>query len=369
MSKCYVLGAGFSKAVAKLPTMRNMTAEFAAILQRKQQPGNEYRTVWGMRLLDFLRDCENDFFAKPCIRPGEQYSECTFGQDLEAIVSFIDLNLATPITALVTDGHGPPAERKQDNGFWPRFTNLRAVRNCLENYVYLALIEPREPEPVFPDFVSLLADRDVIVTLNYDLLVERELWRRRMWNPRDGYGVTFPPQAISSQAEFSTRIPIYKLHGSLNWESSSLCPPPVGLNDFYDDGTPIFPGYLADESPPAYSPYRGAHGVCWLMPSRLKQFDRPELLKVWEEAQKAITACDEVVVIGYSLPEADTAARLLLGTARLAKKTLTIVDRNVDAVSQTIESLTGAIPKNKYPTLEKYVAANDGPRGAPRPVQ
>lgn len=355
MSRCYILGAGFSNAVADLPPMKKLTEKFQEVLRREEELGHDNRVFSGRQLLEYLQRFERTFFVKPCLGPGEQYSGCNFKENIEAIVSFIDLNLASDIDALVTDAQGRSSHRTKHSPFWEGY-DLTQLRGHIATYLYLALIGPHEPRPLLKDFVDCLSEGDVVITFNYDLVVDSELWRQRKWNPGNGYGPTFNSPGISQEAsEVSTRFPIYKLHGSLNWSSPGPFEGPITLQGFYDDGKPIFPGYLADESPPPYGQYQGAHAPCSLMPSFVKKFDVPELLTVWGRAQEAIRASDEVIVIGYSLPEADAAACLLLGATRLKEKRLTIVDQNEHDLRLKFKRITGAEAVETFTEVAEYV--------------
>jgi hypothetical protein len=351
MTKCYVLGAGFSNAVAGLPPMKKLAATFQEVQQKQEDFRHDNRAFWGKQLLGQLDHFQHYFFEEPCLGPGEQYTWCNFKENFEAIVSFVDLNLASTIEAHVVDGQGKPFERSKDCAFWPG-PDLKELRRYIETYLYLALIGPHPVSPVLKEFVNSLSEGDAVVTFNYDLILDCELWNLKMWNPRDGYGVPLSSDQISQAAKFPTKVNIYKLHGSLNWTTLGKS---VKLSHFYDDGCPIFPGYLADESPPPYL-YQGGHEPRWIMPSFVKNFvEFPELLTVWERARVAIQTSDEVIVIGYSLPEADGAACLMLGAACLGGKKLTIVDHNVDGLLDRFKAITGAGDVAPFNDVTEYL--------------
>ena len=364
MSGCYILGAGFSNAVADLPPMKQLTGKFEEVLRREEELGHGNRVFWGRQLLEYLERFERRFFVEPCLGRGEQYSWCNFKENIEAIVSFIDLNLASTIEAHVTDAQGKSSHRAKDCAFWEG-CDLRQLRGDIATYLYLALIGPHTPSPLLEAFVDCLSEGDVVITFNYDLVVDSELWRRRKWNPRNGYGPTFNSPGISQEAsKVPTRFRIYKLHGSLNWSSRGPFEGPLTLQGFYEDGKPIFPGYLADESPPPYGRYQGGQAPCWVMPSFIKKFDVPELLTVWGLAQEAIKASEEVIVIGYSLPEADAAACLLLGAARLREKGLTIVDHKARDLCRKFKRITGAEAVETFTEVAEYVKRRRTPSGS-----
>src|SRR5882724_1588405 len=268
MSRCYVLGAGFSNAVADLPLMKGMVREFAKRLEQEKAHGkNTLRVRWGERLLSDIEHLESKFFREPYVKNGQTYENCNFSENFEALVSYIDLNLSGRTSAtLVVDG-------KKSNITTPSLfeypTNLDELRLCIQTYLYLVLIGPFPETPLLSLFIEQLAPDDAIITFNYDLVVETALYKRRLWNPSDGYGLEFKgTETVSESSKFKTQICLYKLHGSLNWDTSA-----VGLSYYYDDNKPIFPGF-EDKLRPS-RPYKGKVGRNWLMPSFIKNFSAP----------------------------------------------------------------------------------------------
>ena len=101
MGRCYILGAGFSRAVSNLPVMKDLTKTFWDIRSREAQCGHRNRVSWGDRIQNYLLYLEAEFFEKPCIgtENGQTYEECNFQENLEALISFIDLNASGQIKA------------------------------------------------------------------------------------------------------------------------------------------------------------------------------------------------------------------------------------------------------------------------------
>lgn len=147
-----------------------------------------------------------------------------------------------------------------------------------------------------------------VLTFNYDLLAERGIRHRQfVRKPRPGFfygGFPRPQICIGNQAPFSVRkperkveltglIPLYKLHGSLNWARSQ--------NDIqmYTDMRPAF---------------RSGGDALIVPPVPEKQV--PEWLhSVWKEGENALVHSECWIVCGYSLPSYDYAARELFKRA------------------------------------------------------
>ena len=83
MRKCFVLGAGFSKAVAKLPLTRELTKKFWDVLEKEKELGHNNRVFWGESMKKYV----------------EKYVDPLEQENLGAILSFIDINLSSPINS------------------------------------------------------------------------------------------------------------------------------------------------------------------------------------------------------------------------------------------------------------------------------
>ncbi len=355
MSTCYVLGAGFSREMAGLPVMRDLVASFRARHRRECEKGRGNRVAWGATVLEFIDSLESEAVHQRMVGGDERCESCDFTEDFEAILSFIDLNVGRTIEATIVSSAGEKSSRSRACPF-SNYMNLQEIRYYIATYLRLVL---EEPSAIKADqierFANCLAMGDSILTFNYDLVVEKELWRQRRWSPSDGYGVDFRPSQSVAEAAWKSCIQVYKLHGSLNWRSPGFFESLVKLEGFHDNGEPIFPGYLDDETSP--HEYQGGHAPCWVMPSFIKDFSVPELLGVWGRGQEALRQATDVVVIGYSLPEADSAACLLLGTAGIAQKRLTIVDPNVKALCGKFERITRNTNIACFSAIQDYIDA------------
>jgi hypothetical protein len=156
--------------------------------------------------------------------------------------------------------------------------------------------------------VSSMFDDVAVVTTNYDLLVERSLRHRPMkrgFGPGFYYGGLNRPQILKGTAlpftvtnpqrfvQLTGTVPVYKLHGSLNWARSS-----TGL-ELYQDMRPAF--------------RRG--GDAAIVPP-IPEKEIPDWLNpVWEEAERTLSGTDCWIVCGYSLPNYDIAIGEMLKRA------------------------------------------------------
>jgi hypothetical protein len=158
------------------------------------------------------------------------------------------------------------------------------------------------------------------------LILEKFLFKNNYWLPKDGYGFLSDdfPELNPQYSNRLSKIKILKMHGSLNWEPSSIYRSKFQFKWFDDDNNYFFPGYLNDETKRKFR-YQGAFSSeGWLLPSWIKQFTYTEILQVWNQAFNALNKADEIIFIGYSLSSADSAVFSLLSSIEWGGKTIKI---------------------------------------------
>ncbi len=162
-----------------------------------------------------------------------------------------------------------------------------------------------------------------MITTNYDILVERVLRHRPMHRPSSPgcfYGGLPRPQMLRGAAqpfsrwaperiiEMTGTIPVFKLHGSLNWT-------------------------LSGQSVVAFQDMRPAFrhgGTAAIVPPVQEKLVPPWLHEVWHEAESSLRRSDVWVTCGYSMPAYDTEVLRLLKTAG-AGRPITIFLLNPEA--------------------------------------
>ncbi len=90
MRKCFVLGAGFSKAVANLPLTCELTKKFWDVFEKEKGLGHNNRVFWGESIKKYF-----DFLEQ---------------ENFEAILSFIDINLSGEIRARIISENGEKSD-------------------------------------------------------------------------------------------------------------------------------------------------------------------------------------------------------------------------------------------------------------------
>jgi len=180
-----------------------------------------------------------------------------------------------------------PNDRKDDDGTdWFR----RAVVSALAsecNFVQTASVKRDEIwHPYIRWGSGLHPTSDSILTFNYDLVLET-LGDSKEAAPINRKGVATPsnPQPLSGY------VPIYKLHGSVNWF--------VNHNGtVHDEGADFLRSTLAN-----HTPLIGTPGVS-------KRTVRDKFLNsIWDAAKAALAEAEVIVFLGYRSPPSDPDAR------------------------------------------------------------
>jgi len=120
-----------------------------------------------------------------------------------------------------------------------------------------------------------------------------------------------------------------------------------------DKGIPWFGDY-ADANNGGFKFDGRRSGEAWILPSLIKPLDSSQFIILWRQALQAIRNSDEIVVVGYSLPGADSTARLMFAGTNIENKILTIVDPNSN-VCDTFSEITGNTQFNYFETVEAYL--------------
>lgn len=182
---------------------------------------------------------------------------------------------------------------------------IRRLRQDMDYLIWKLLQEGsiREENPVFASFVQNLNPRDLLISLNYDTLLDHALLQG--FQGVD-YGLRF--SEIHHDGSYDgPQGPLYlKLHGSLNW---LYCP---NCQAFYS--------YLGPKSlqrvferKPELCPYDQSYLRGTLVsPTWNKRYNLPPLSLVWMKASKALRTVKKLTFIGYSLSDVDMKVLFLL---------------------------------------------------------
>lgn len=210
-------------------------------------------------------------------------------------------------------------------------------------------------------FGALLEPGDIVITFNYDSTIERVLLDLGKWAVSDGYGTRLVFQQNNFDTTPVTFLPsdvkILHLHGAVGWYTKPVFSPGFDLS--VEVGGPIprnalsaapleteialdpllLQGlgiYYVDASLPRRPP---DEYQIMLHPSFLKEYggaDRRNRIfnRLWRMALDALRNAEEVTIIGYSLPPADSAAWTLLHTGCDRERTVVVNPSKADLMNR-----------------------------------
>lgn len=171
-----------------------------------------------------------------------------------------------------------------------------------------------------------------IITTNYDILIEKTLRHKKM-DRVFGFGFHYggfkTPQRLKGSAqpftirnqqkeiELNNGIPIYKLHGSLNWSRKSE----NEIQMFLD----MRPAFRNNCDAAIIPPLPEKSVPNWLA-------------NVWREAEKILTESQNWIICGYSFPDYDEAINQMIGRSGY-NKNIFIIDPDSKKIASKLNSL------------------------------
>ena len=186
LNRVFILGAGFSKA-AGMP----LATELLPMLNERLQ-------------LDEMREWLDDLQKRLAwLTPSERASK-EFALNIEQVFHYaysdIEAHRLKQQLAAVGRGDGPGTP-------WSRAESIGAWLSYLEDALRDVILRCDEESNLAPinRWAEAVSERDAVLTFNYDTLVERALAEvNKLWN--HGF-----------ERDRSDGIPVFKLHGSIDW--------------------------------------------------------------------------------------------------------------------------------------------------------
>jgi hypothetical protein len=292
----YILGAGFSYN-AGLPLMSNFLTvmrESIDWLEQSQRP--EVSSI-------------NEIFEFRLRASGAAARTKINLDNIEELFSLASASENDLVTKAIPSAIAATLEYAEQRSFIP-VTELRFNTGSLTmpsswqdppNFKQTTLTTKRVP--VYDVFAGLISGRfcrstmgemrNTVITFNYDTVLENSLWGQKI-----PFDYCIPNAATHSSARASTQeqepLKILKLHGSVNWGTQISEESPTTIYGTYED-------------------LRNADDKPLLVPPTWRKTFGGVLVKVWEEALKAITEATRLIIVGFSIPPTDNHFKYLLG--------------------------------------------------------
>jgi hypothetical protein len=160
---------------------------------------------------------------------------------------------------------------------------------------------------VHSKILKKLKSGDTIITFNYDTVIEESFENSEHWNPKYGYGKKISGvtsdwcrgwcEKNSCNKVASSNVSLLKLHGSINFDCYTnkilkLKSRPYNVSSLK-------------------TKWR-SEKVSILPPGWNKPITQNPYKEIWNAAKISLQKCQTLVIVGYSLPEADVLAHSLL---------------------------------------------------------
>jgi len=299
----YVLGAGFGRDFN--PKTFPLMSDFLSLARRNghYNPDQTHQV-----LASFM----NRYFGSP------EYG------DIEKIMSF----LALP----ALDDRFVPYENRS----FLYDLLVRMITNSLSRAHFASSDE--NTRTVYEGFAKHLVETDsVVISFNYDLLLEKLLYEAGAWCGYDGYGADIPPISTASplpgrrkglnySSYKESKVIILKPHGSISWgiptwqdfEKAIICQDDLLYapgRDFMDlmHVQAVEDKTVLSISAPFTEYYRSV-----IIPPVLDKvgwYEKAAIRVIWNMAKEAVRNAENIFFIGYSMPPTDFTAEFLFRQA------------------------------------------------------
>jgi hypothetical protein len=281
--KVFVIGSGFSASMG-LPTLNNI---FNEIMMMPERPGES--------------DKENIYSTLEILYPHfRRLKTPSSFPPLEEFLSLIDLAKDLPFI---------------EDGYW-KIKKISVLR-LLTDYLAKKSLEAEEDE-LLNSFIKKLGYGDVIITFNWDNLIERCLLKQG--------------KAINFKERDDNAVTLLKLHGSLNW---ARIPEGTGLKN--PDSVTWLHERICHTKDYSYYDFWDVldEPPFIVLPTITKNPPAESFLKsLWDEAFQSLLIGEQISIIGYSIPEYDLQARTLLvmglHTNMSGREKYSVIDPNPD---------------------------------------
>lgn len=316
MNRLFIIGAGFSKAIAKAPLAKGF---IKAIYERTSNEDEKYRNAgeWPQhraafrKLLDHFYESVIPLVDSLRTTDNKRILNRDFGNflemlNIEFVCSFLDLHISHHFTPLAEEDDFKHCPIPFLKGFCD--TELKDALSFIRHHTLdLLLPENLSVDPThFQKMSEFFSEDDCVISFNYDLLVDQMLWRRKLWNPFDGYGFEFKRNGY--QCAHETKVKVLKVHGSINWRTPDLFfhrTLELALTHPYTD-EPLFEGLSLEKKIHNMEKYRRyplySHII---LPTFLKSPRHNWEVDLINQAREACKTAEEIYILGYSFPDTD----------------------------------------------------------------
>ena len=169
----------------------------------------------------------------------------------------------------------------------------------------------------FAESLKQPGKRFSVITFNYDLVLERAMLKELG-------ELDYKLGRIWGHKRFCHGVPLLKLHGSLNWLWCPKC------KEIFVDDKSVAHKYNRES---CLKKCGGLREPLIVPPNPQKGEYLKTIHTLWQKADTQLKKADRIVVVGYSLPDADTSAKQLLKESVQNANEFDIINSSPDAFS------------------------------------
>ncbi|NQT25325.1 SIR2 family protein [candidate division KSB1 bacterium] len=368
-SRVFIIGAGFSKAIADAP----LASEFMKLIYESATNGEIGKeTGWyeGQNaFIEIVKGLEKsiehgfDIIEEDGTEIKNRNGlELISSINIEHLCTLLDLNINRPF---IPKGKGVDLKSCpipfMDN---MQVRTLEHARSFIMHYIIKLLLPNslKTNQNLLSKFSKYLRPGDIIITFNYDILIEQALWNEQLWSPIDGYqlGIIDDYLELKDESSYKSKISIIKLHGSINWIKPGLFDNDIKIL-ITDPLThaPYFDGFKFKFKVKRKTEYRLLDSML-ITPTFMKSYANNQEIGLMKFAFESIAQCSELYSIGYSFPDADFLS-IVLGSQISDKTQITIIDQNANEIAEYLEMTFGINKKNiinEESSIEEWILGN-----------
>ena len=259
--RVFIIGSGFSASLG-LPTLSGLFDKMMRFPERKGE--SDKKNVW--TALQFLYPHFDSRVSPPSYPPFEEF--------LSLVISAVDF----------------PFFMEGICESW-RKSALRLLTDFMAERA-----QESEGSELLDKFVKNLNLGDVIITFNWDNLIERELYKQK--------------KPVNFHSKDDQAVAVLKLHGSINWTEI-----PEGLVLKYPESVINLSDRIVHTLDHTYYDlWDSLDTPPLIVPPGLSKrvIVNPFFKNIWDQAFQSIIDSDSLSIIGYSIPKDDVQARSLL---------------------------------------------------------
>ncbi len=202
---------------------------------------------------------------------------------------------------------------------FPRF-RLHDLKKALVKLISMTLDRSLPPQQgIHQSFVAGVIKKEnelpAFISMNYDIVLDKAI-RAAGYKPEYGFYGRHSDHLASRE-----KVPLYKLHGSLNW---SLCPLCGEISEHQEKVAHLL--FQGDNTVPCLNCREENSQAVIIAPTLYKSYEISRLQNIWDSAGGAISRARRLVIIGYSLDPADTS---IIATI---KRALNTADRDREII-------------------------------------